>query len=156
MPFYWNVQKETMEPSAVLLMRRVRAYGPENRQLMNRMKGWISSHGLWEQKTTLLGIPWDNPSMTRAEACRYDVCMLWDKETIPETDEVIPGQFSGGMYAVFLLEHTAEAVQAAWSGYSAALPVLGFTVDASRPVMERYRKELVDRHLCELCVPILK
>src|SRR5699024_11894074 len=44
---------------------------------------------------SLLGIPWDNPSMTRAEACRYDVCMLWDKETIPETDEVVPGQLGG-------------------------------------------------------------
>lgn len=156
MPFYLNVQKETIEPSVVLLMRRVGAYGPENRQLMNRMKGWISSHGLRDRQTTLLGIPWDNPSMTRAEECRYDVCMLWDKKMIPQTDEVVLGQFSGGMYVVFLLEHTAEAVQAAWSGYSATLPALEFTLDASRPVMERYRKELVDRHLCELCVPILK
>lgn len=156
MSFYVNVQKEIMEPSAVLSMRRVGAYGPENRQLMDRMKGWISSHGLWDQQTTLLGIPWDNPALVKAEACRYDVCMIWDKETIPRTDEVVPGRFSGGRYEVFRLEHTAEAVQAAWSGYSSALHALGWVLDETRPVMERYQKKLVDQHLCELCVPILK
>lgn len=156
MSFYLNVQKEIMEPADILFMRRVGAYGPENRQLMDRMKGWISSHDLWSRQTTLLGIPWDNPSLVKAKACRYDICMIWNEEMLPRTDEVVPGWFGGGVYAVFLLEHTPEAVQAAWGRYSAALLALGYALDDSRPVMERYQKELVDRHLCELCVPILK
>lgn len=83
MPFYLNVQKETMQPSKVLFMRRVGAYGPENRRLMNRMKEWIKSRGLWEQETTLLGIPRDNPFQIKEEECRYDVCMIWDKNAFP-------------------------------------------------------------------------
>lgn len=63
--------------------------------------------------------------------------------------------FSGGLYAVFLLEHTAEAIQIAWSEYPSALVALGYVPDETKPVMERYQKKLVDRHLCELCVPIL-
>ena len=66
------------------------------------------------------------------------------------------GQFGGGVYAVFLLEHTAEAVQTAWSEYPLVLKEQGYVADKTRPVIERYQKELVDQHLCELCVPILK
>ncbi len=156
MSFYLNVQKEIMEPADILFMRRIGAYGPENNQLMDRMKGWISSHDLWSWQTTLLGIPWDNPFQVKAEECRYDVCMIWNKETFPQTGEVVAGQFGGGVYAVFLLEHTLEAVQAAWGGYRDTLLALGFVLDETRPEMERYQKKLVDQHLCELCVPILK
>ena len=155
MPFYLSVQKETMKPSAFLFMRRVGAYGPENRKLMDRMKGWIKNHGLWNEQTVILGIPRDNPSLVKAEECRYDVCMIWEKEPAPHGDGVALGQFSGGLYAVFLLEHTAEAVQAGWSEYRSALSALGYTPDEAKPAMERYQNQLVDRHLCELCVPIL-
>lgn len=156
MSFYLNVQKEIMEPADILFMRRIGAYGPENNQLMDRMKGWISSHDLWNQQTTLLGIPWDNPSLVKAKECRYDVCMIWNKETFPQTEGVARGRFKGGVYAVFLLEHTAEAVQTAWSEYPLVLTEQGYVVDEAKPVIERYQKELVDQHLCELCVPILK
>ena len=156
MPFYLSVKEEMLKPSAVLSMRRIGAYGPENRQLMDRMKGWISSHDLWNQQTTLLGIPWDNPSLVKAGACRYDVCMIWNKEIFPQTGEVVAGQFGGGVYAVFLLKHTAEAVQTAWSKYPMVLKEQGYVADETRPAIERYQKELVDQHLCELCVPILK
>lgn len=156
MPFYLKVQKETLEPFTVLFMRRKGAYGPENRRLMDRMKEWAASHDLWNGQTTLLGIPWDNPSVTKAEECRYDVCMVWDEEAASHPEEIARGQIGGGLYAVFLLEHTAEAVQAAWSGYPSALLALGCIPDETRPVMERYRKKLVDQHRCELCVPVLK
>ena len=155
MPFYLSVQKETMKPSAFLFMRRVGAYGPENRKLMDRMKGWIKNHGLWNEQTVILGIPRDNPSLVKAEECRYDVCMIWEKESVPYGDGVAVGQFSGGLYAVFLLEHTAESVQTGWSEYRSVLSALGYTPDEAKPALERYQNKLVDRHLCELCVPIL-
>ena len=156
MPFYLSVQKEMMQPCDVLFMRRVGAYGPENHKLMNHMKAWVQNQRLWEQQTTLLGIPWDNPFQVKAEECRYDVCMIWDKKMIPQTDEVTVGQIDGGLYAVFWLEHTAEAVQAVWREYSTVLFALGYVLDNTRPAMERYQKKLVDQHLCELCVPILE
>lgn len=155
MPFYLNVQKETMKPAALLSMRRVGAYGAENYQLMDRMKGWVKQNALWNEQTVILGIPWDDPSVVKAAACRYDVSLIWAEERVPCADGLIQEQIDGGLYAVFLLEHTGQALQTAWEEYRAVLPALGWAPDETRPVMERYQNKLVERHLCELCVPIL-
>lgn len=55
---------------------------------------------------------------------------------------------------VFLLEHTAEAVQAGWQGCFAELARRGYVPDPARPAMERYAAELVAAHRSELCVPL--
>ncbi|MCM3217889.1 GyrI-like domain-containing protein [Niallia taxi] len=61
---------------------------------------------------------------------------------------------SGGKYAVFKITHTAEAVQRAWDEVFLVLDAFGFKLDKTRPVLERYSMELVERHYCELCVPV--
>ena len=64
-------------------------------------------------------------------------------------------QLAGGSYLVFELEHTAEAIQEAWTKFPEGLNRLGYQLDPSRPVMERYFRQMVENHLCQLCVPIL-
>ena len=56
---------------------------------------------------------------------------------------------------VFQIEHTAQAVQKAWETYSIELEKSNVLQDTSRPMIERYAKNLVAHHSCELCVPIL-
>ena len=56
---------------------------------------------------------------------------------------------------MFLIPHTAESVMAAWQNYFEETIQQEYILDTSRPVMECYRKELVDKHYCELYVPIL-
>lgn len=64
-------------------------------------------------------------------------------------------QLAGGSYLVFELEHTAEAIQEAWAKFPEGLNRLGYQLDPSRPIMERYFRQMVENHLCQLCVPIL-
>lgn len=155
MPFYLDVQKERTASFSVVYKRLVGAYGPENHQWMERMKRWVQENGLACEQTMILGIAWDDPSVTAAEMCRYDICVTSQKNICMDSDYLERETIDGGCYAVFLIEHTAEAVRTAWSQCFAALPELGFVLDRTRPVMERYQTELVDRHCCELCVPIM-
>lgn len=154
-PFYLNVQTEMIAPFSVIYMRRTGAYGPENHKLMERMKRWIKESGLYHEQTVILGISWDDPSVINAGKCRYDVGIVCEKQVPAYLDDIGREQMHGGCYVVFLIEHTVEAVQMAWKQCFSVLVDLGFTFDRTRPIMERYQKKLVDRHCCELCVPII-
>ena len=44
--------------------------------------------------------------------------------------------------------------QALWGTGFAALAKEGLSPDSGRPVLERYRPELLERGLFELCIPI--
>ena len=154
MSFYMNIQKRIIRPIPIVYMRRIGEYGPENHKLMEHMKSWICDNDLYDAQTVILGISWDNPSVTKAEQCRYDVCMVAETKEIPHSEIIAYGQISGGCYVVFLIEHTETAVQLAWSSCFSTLLELGYMLDETRPIIERYKKELVDQHYCELCVPI--
>ena len=60
----------------------------------------------------------------------------------------------GGKYLIFTLPHTTEALAQAWAGCFDAAAAQGYTIDFRRPIMERYVKKEVDRHRCDLCLPI--
>ena len=88
------------------------------------------------------------------EQCRYDVCLA-TKGCLPEPEaDIAPGRIPGGRYACFLGAHTPSGVQALWETSFADLAEQGLSPAPGRPVLERYRPELLDRGLCELCIPI--
>lgn len=64
------------------------------------------------------------------------------------------GEITGGTYAVFTVNHTAEALAQAWSNIFPQLFASGYLLDATRPILERYQADLVAEHLCEICIPI--
>jgi DNA gyrase inhibitor GyrI len=75
---------------------------------MESFKKWAKLNGVFDN-STILGIPQDNPEITPKEKCRYDVCVVINKDfTVAKPDYI--GEFSGGKYAVFLLNLTIEAV----------------------------------------------
>ncbi len=156
MNFYIKMNEEKLAPSMVLYMRRTGAYGEENYVLMNNFKNWLNEHDLFCDNTVILAIPLDNPNITEARKCRYDVCMIDFTGGEICQDGVKCGQLAGGKYVTFLIEHTAKAVQRAWMECFGELQKYGYVPDTSRPIMERYAKKLVDANCCELCVPVLQ
>ena len=69
-------------------------------------------------------------------------------------DDVSHGTIKGGKYAVFTINHTAESVQKAWSEIFPELLNLGYQIDDTRPILERYAAKMVKNHNCEICVPL--
>lgn len=153
MSFYISMTEESMEPFTVVYMRRTGGYGEENAALMRRFKDWARENGL--EDAAILAVALDDPLRTEDVKCRYDVCMRYPKDGRADLSQVRVREFAGGRYATFLLPHTAEAVRAAWRECFGALSGGGYALDAGRPVVERYQRALVDRRLCEICVPIL-
>lgn len=155
MKFYLRAAEEFIPAQPVLYMRRTGAYGSENRVLMERLKAWLSARGLLGPDAVIAAVPLDDPARTKAAQCRYDVCAVCAPGQAAPADPVRVRTLDGGRYVVFLLDHTAEAIQRGWAECFGELERLGFSPDSARPVMERYAKALVDRQLCELCVPVL-
>ena len=148
-----RLTEEMINETSVYYMRRIGAYGAENYVLMERMKDWLKEHELYREDTVIYAVPLDNPEITEASKCRYDVCVADDGSTIGK--ELGRRCLEGGRYVVLRIAHTPEAVAQAWSEGLSVVEESGYRCDFSRPIMERYQKKLVDEHYCELCVPVL-
>lgn len=153
--FYLKMTVEHRAAQPVLYMRRVGAYGPENYALMRRFKSWLRANGLFAPEAVLLAVPLDDPAVTPAQDCRYDVCLAQPRAGRDSLRGAQTRRLDGGDYVTFLLPHTAEAVQRAWDVCFAEAARCGYVPDPSRPALERYEKRKVDAGLCELCVPII-
>nr|WP_238653863.1 GyrI-like domain-containing protein [Paenibacillus piscarius] len=150
-----NIQLETIPATRIAYVRRTGPYGPENALAMDLLKQWAREQGLLQGTAVIWGIPQDNPANTLPEHCRYDACISLPEH--PPVETSVPyGVLPSGTYAVVTIAHTAEAVQQAWTEILPALSRSGRTLDQQRPVMERYKEDMVNRHLCELCFPVLE
>lgn len=150
-----NVVIENMPACKIAYVRKIGPYGAGNVDTMERLKSWAGTNQLLNDRSIILGIAHDNPEKTKPEDCRYDTCLVVEKDYVVHDANVREGEISGGRYAVFLIPHTAEAVQKAWGDIFPELFKLGLQYDEARPILERYKGELVRNHYCEICVPIL-
>ena len=138
---------ETFQSITIAYMRRIGAYGPENRQLMEKLKAFLAQHDLL--KSTILGIPLDDPTITPAEQLRYDVGLI-----VP-VHAVIPlptRSIDDGTYAVFEVQHTQQGVSSFWQN----IGQLTLSIDNTKPIIERYSSQKIVEHLCEFCIPIIR
>ncbi|MEI8199100.1 MAG: GyrI-like domain-containing protein [Eubacteriales bacterium] len=149
-----NMNIEIIPTCSIAYIRQVGAYGEANMETMEQLKHWAKANNLMNSKSVILGIAHDNPRTTPPGDCRYDACILVADQHIPAGGNVQQGEIIGGKYAVFTVAHTAEAIQKAWGEIFPALSESGCFPDTARPVLERYATELVEQHLCEICVPI--
>lgn len=115
MKFYLRAAEEFIPAQPVLYMRRTGAYGSENRVLMERLKAWLSARGLLGPDAVIAAVPLDDPARTKAAQCRYDVCAVCAPGQAAPADPVRVRTLDGGRYVVFLLDHTAEAIQRGWA-----------------------------------------
>jgi DNA gyrase inhibitor GyrI len=146
---------EMLSSRKVVYIRQVGPYGADNVETMERLKSWASANQLLGDDSVILGIAWDDPQITKPEDCRYDTCLVVPGNFSPEGRGVLEGEMTGGRHAVFKINHTAEAVQKAWSEIFPQLAKRNLRPDSARPIMERYAARLVREHFCEICVPIL-
>ena len=138
---------EIFQGITIAYMRRIGAYGPENRQLMEKLKAFLAQHDL--SKSTILGIPLDDPTITPAEKLRYDVGLI-----VP-VHAVIPlptRSIDDGTYAVFEVQHTQQGVSSFWQN----IGQLTLSIDNTKPIIERYSSQKIVEHLCEFCIPIIR
>lgn len=157
---------EQIAPCSMAYIRHTGPYGPGNTETMERLKHWAKSRDLMNSHSVILGIALDNPQMIPPEACRYDACILLPDgypggssvgSSVGDSStekEVHIGSITGGKYGVFTIDHTAEAVKRAWEEVFPQLFAESHIPDSSRPILERYKAELIERHLCEICIPI--
>lgn len=149
-----NILIETMPSYRIAYIRQIGPYGTSNVRAMEELKKWASSKNLLNDEAVILGIAQDNPETTNPENCRYDTCVVVPKDYSVADDVVAEGNIIGGKYAVFIIHHTAEAVQKAWADIFPELLRHGYQFDEARPIMERYLVHMVNSHHCEICVPI--
>ena len=104
---------EELPESKIAYFRNIGEYGEkQNKELMESFKRWAQLNGVFDN-STILGIPQDNPEVTPKKECRYDICVIINKDfNVAEPAQV--GKFSGGKYAIFLLDHTKEAINEFW------------------------------------------
>lgn len=138
----------------IAYIRQVGPYGPTNKQAMESLKKWAKLNDYLTESTILFGIPQDNPETTPPENCRYDACIVIPSEC--HIDEPLQkGELTGGQYAVFRVEHTAEAIQQAWKQIFSDVQNSEYQID-NRPILEKYRGNMVMHEYCELCIPVKK
>ena len=134
--------------------RKIGSYGIGNVETMEKLKTWARVNGLLNDESIILGIPQDNPATTKPEACRYDAGLIVSYDQLIKHDDIQRGKITAGEYAVFEIDHTAEAMEKAWQELFAEISRHGYQIDNSKPVMERYACRMVENHKCEICVPI--
>ncbi|OKP76028.1 DNA gyrase inhibitor [Paenibacillus sp. P3E] len=149
-----KVTIENIPSCTIVYMRQIGPYGIANSQLMDTFKRWAASTSIFNTMSVILGIAQDNPAFVKPEHCRYDACLVVPEDYCVQSDEVSLGSISGGSYAVFMIPHTAEAVQKAWGEIFTELKNRRLSLDETRPILERYSMELVSNHYCEICVPL--
>lgn len=149
-----DISIETLPFYHIAYIRHVGPYGNSNIQTMEKIKEWAKVNHLFNEETVIFGIAQDNSGTTEPEICRYDTCVVISNDFTFKDDFVKAGNIMGGKYAVFKIDHTAEAVQKAWIEIFPELSREGYQLDYTRPIIERYAIKMINSHLCEICVPI--
>lgn len=149
-----DIMIENMPEYRIAYIRQIGPYGMNNVKTMEELKRWAKLNNLLNDESIILGIAQDNPETTKSENCRYDTCVVVSNDYSVTGDTVIEGNIVGGKYAVFKIHHTAEEVRKAWIDIFPELLKLGYQVDETRPIIERYIVQMVNHHHCEICVPV--
>ncbi|MBW7475559.1 GyrI-like domain-containing protein [Paenibacillus oenotherae] len=147
-----NINIKVLPRNRIAYVRQMGPYGPANVQAMEKLKKWAGERNLLTESAIMFGIPQDNPVTTHPENCRYDACIVIP-EDYPIDDSICESEFSGGEYAICLVQHTAEEIQKAWAEIIPALQHSQYQID-NKPIVERYTGEMLVNEFCEICVPI--
>ncbi|APM39590.1 AraC family transcriptional regulator [Clostridium kluyveri] len=139
----------------VAYIRRTGSYGSENVQMMKQLESWAREENLLNESSIILGIVQDNPQFTESKDCRYDTCLVVSGEFKVDNKYINFGKTIGGKYCVFKISHTVDAMQKAWMEIFPELLKRNYEFDNRRPIIERYAMQMINKHYCEICVPIL-
>jgi len=150
-----DINIEMIPSCKIAYIRRTGPYGSENVQIMEQLKNWARENKLFNENSIILGIAQDNPQFTEPKDCRYDTCLVVSDEFKVDNNYINFGTTTGGKYCVFKISHTVEAMQKAWIEVFSELSKRNYKFDDTRPILERYAMQMINKHYCEICVPIL-
>ncbi|WP_160687663.1 GyrI-like domain-containing protein [Clostridium sp. C2-6-12] len=150
-----NIDIEMIPAYKIAYIRKIGPYGPQNVEVMEQLKSWAKEKDLIDEDSIILGIAQDNPEFTEPKACRYDTCLVVSEEFKADDNNINLGKIIGGRYCVFTINHTADAMEKAWREIFSELAKANYEYDAGRPILERYALKMINKHLCEICIPIL-
>lgn len=150
-----NINIEMIPSYKIAYIRRTGPYGSENVQIMEQLKSWAREKNLFNESSIILGIAQDNPKFTEPKDCHYDTCLVVSDEFKVDNNYINFGKIIGGKYCVFKISHTADAMQRAWMEIFPELSKRNYEFDDRRPIIERYAIQMINKHCCEICVPIL-
>lgn len=143
---------ETLPKYRIAYVRKVGPYGSDNNHGMQMLKKWAKEENLLTESAILLGISQDNPETTLPQHCRYDAGIVIPTD-YQMNNPISESELSGGVYAVFKVRHTAEAIQRAWNEIFPAILNGGYQMD-NKPMIERYKGNMILNDYCEICVPV--
>ncbi len=104
-----------------------------------------------------VGIGYDDPDYTPAEKCKYDACLVVNREDIPRGEELNSKTLVGGKFAVFNFKGHKNDISHAWDYLFKEWLLTSNFVPADRPHLEMY---LYSEHYeqgyfnVNLCLPI--
>ena len=154
-----SVSVRTLPVQHVAYMRYVGPYGAQGiPELWARFRTWMSTRGVGPENRITLGVAYDDASITAAEQCRYDACVVVPPDFTPDR-WVNLMDVAGGAYAVAAFVGSAHEIEGVWDRvFSAWLPASGYQPD-DRPCFELYRGDpSVDPKAktfrAELCLPV--
>lgn len=150
-----DINIEMISSYKIAYIRRTGPYGSENVQIMEQLKSWAREKNLFNENSIILGIAQDNPQFTEPKDCRYDTCLVVSDEFKVDNKYINFGKTIGGKYCVFKINHTVDAMQKAWMEIFSELSKRNYEFDDRRPILERYAMQMINKHYCEICVPIL-
>lgn len=152
-----KVRLETLPPVHVACLRYVGPYGEALESFWKEtVYPWMVANGL--QDAERYGISHDDPSITAADKCRYDACVVVARDSVL-TGGALKTILPGGRYAVQDFTGTIAEIADAWSAVLRDwLPDSGLQLDG-RPAFEHYPAEAsydADRGIfeCRICVPV--
>ncbi len=149
-----KMKLEKLPQTKIIFMRRTGIYSLENNKLMESIKEWLTVHDFLNENAVILSIAQDDPKETAPEKCRYDVGLVVSDFPPLADSKILSGEIESGSYAVFPVEYTATAVAKAWATIFDILADYGYSIDQTKPVLERYTAEMIAEHLCKICIPI--
>lgn len=150
-----DINIEMISSYKIAYIRKTAPYGSENVQIMEQLKSWAREKDLFNESSIILGIIQDNPKFTEPKDCRYDTCLVVLDEFKVDNKYINFGKTIGGKYCVFKINHTVDAMQKAWMNMFSELSKRNYEFDDRRPIIERYAMQMINKHYCEICVPIL-
>ena len=154
-----NVHVRELPAHHVAYMRYVGPYGPHGiPELWAKLRKWMEARDLLSEAQITLGVAYDDPSITEAQKCRYDACVVVPQSFQPDR-WVNVMDVPGGKYAVWEFAGTAHEIEEAWDRvFSAWLPNSGYQPD-DRPCFEQYHGNpcvaaKAGTFRCDLCLPV--
>lgn len=152
----WNIKTQHIPARRVAYIRHIGPYdSPHVEHTFNTLLTWAFKQNLLETQQ-VLGLVWDDPTLTPPQNCRFDVCIElpegWTSVDI-STQYIEKGEYATirGMMTEEQSSQVWDALFAEWLPYSGYLP-------ADRPCLEVYHND-PDEHPdglwdIELCLPV--